>query len=286
MFIIVAVVLGAVLDIGITSAIDDSVKTDTATPASSSGSSSELVDVNGNQVEIMQSGVEVMLGMLPIIVAEDPALMIKVAPKFITIHDGPDGHTSLTIAKSRYNRGVLTLSAVSGEVIVVESPMRATLYRSQQAVADFTAWSRSGLTNGAASYSAPGDLLHFCAVRTMACRQAACQLLGRSCTKNTNANILCPPERTRSSPPSQGANVALCPDCHATGALCATQACVPVELKSMENSAGLRAAFVAFENATADQNCESINEDDVSCCICTQSSSLSRTPGRVFWCAL
>jgi len=149
--------------------VADSIREPTtgATP-SNSDASATLTDRGGAQIQVVQSGAQMMLGMLSFFAQADPLQAIKALPESIVLWNPfTQGWLSLkpTLMHLRSTDYAVTIGCASGHQIVIHDEMHGTVFQTAAALSDWNAEVAAG--NGTApdprSDNETVSRHHFCA---------------------------------------------------------------------------------------------------------------------------
>ena len=162
-----AVGLAGTLDASARSAVEEA-KTDPTVFISESAAADEatLTSPAGGQVQVIQSGAPVMVGMLSTLIREDPLQAIKAMPESIALWNPHVAvFESLQPVKTTYapTSNEVVIYCASGIRIVVHDEMHATAFQDAAALSDWNALVAAGNAPDPRTDNATTSRYHFCA---------------------------------------------------------------------------------------------------------------------------
>jgi hypothetical protein len=162
-----AVGLAGTLDASARSAVEEA-KTDPTVFISESAAADEatLTSPAGGQVQVIQSGAPVMVGMLSDLIREDPLQAIKAMPESIALWNPHVAvFESLQPVKATYSptSNEVVIYCASDTRLVVHDEMHATAFRDAAALSDWNALVAAGNAPDPRTDNATTSRYHFCA---------------------------------------------------------------------------------------------------------------------------
>ena len=160
--VLVAIVLGSTTAV----VVQDSIRepTTVSQPATDADTAATLTSPAGVQVEVVQSGDQVMLGMLIDVIGSDPLQAIKAMPQSIVVwHAIKLGWIALKPSSVFLSQtATLAFKCESGEHIVVHDEMHGSVFQDQ---AQLTIWDELVANGAAPAYADDNstERFHFCA---------------------------------------------------------------------------------------------------------------------------
>ena len=165
LLVVIAIALGTATSVMVADSIRE--PTTGATP-SNSDAAATLTDPGGAQIQVVQSGAQIMLGMLSFFAQADPLQAIKALPESIVLWN-PFTQSWLalkpTLMALRSTDYAVTIGCASGHQIVIHDEMHGTVFQTAAALSDWNAEVAAG--NGTApdprSDNETVSRYHFCA---------------------------------------------------------------------------------------------------------------------------